>query len=172
MAWDNPDTGEAVILLFHQGLWFGDSLPNSLINPNQCRMHGMEICNDPFNSHCELGITDPVTDMHIPMEFGNSFVFFKTRAPSLEEIRTIALIEMTSNMPWDPLKVGKRQLLWEEEERKALIGNVKIDPHTISQERQEEPQLKMDESEFDILLSSCSAVYSKKTLIQRLVASV
>jgi hypothetical protein len=86
--------------------------------------------------------------------------------------QTIEPLEMTSEAPWDPSKVSKHQLLWEEEERKALIGNVKIDQHTISRERLEEPQLKMDESEFDILLSSCSAVYSEKTLIQRLVASV
>ena len=47
-AWDDPTTGETIILLFHQGLWFGDKLPNSLINPNQCRMHGVEICNAPL----------------------------------------------------------------------------------------------------------------------------
>jgi hypothetical protein len=73
-AWDNPETGEVVILLFHQGLWFGDTLTNSLINPNQCRMYGMEICDDPFDPHRELAITDPVTDTHIPMDFGHSFV--------------------------------------------------------------------------------------------------
>jgi hypothetical protein len=171
-AWDNPDTGEVVILLFNQGLWFGDSLTNSLINPNQCRMHGLEICNDTFDPHCELGITDPVTELFVPTELGNSFVYLTTRAPTIEELWTIEPLEMTSQAPWDPSKVGKHQLLWEEEERKALIGNVKIDQHTISRERPEEPQLKMDQSEFDILLSSCSAVYSKKTLIQRLVASV
>jgi hypothetical protein len=74
-AWDNPDTGEVVILLFNQGLWFGDSLTSSLINPNQCRMHGLEICNDPFDPHRELGITDPVTELFIPTELGNSFVY-------------------------------------------------------------------------------------------------
>jgi hypothetical protein len=95
----------------------------------------MEICNDPFDPHRDLGITDPVTNIHIPMEFGNSFVYLKTRAPSLEEIRTHEPVEMTSDAPWDSSKVGKRQLSWEEEERKALIGNVKIDPYTISQER-------------------------------------
>jgi hypothetical protein len=74
MAWDNPDTGERVILLFHQGLWFGDSLTNSLINPNPCRMNGIELCDDPFDPNRPLGIWDPVTDIHIPMDFANSFV--------------------------------------------------------------------------------------------------
>jgi hypothetical protein len=32
-AWDNPDTGEVIILTFNKGLWFGDTLTNSLIKP-------------------------------------------------------------------------------------------------------------------------------------------
>jgi hypothetical protein len=48
-AWDDPITGHASILEFHQGLWFGPKLPNSLINPNQCRMFGMSLCDDPFD---------------------------------------------------------------------------------------------------------------------------
>ena len=39
-------------------------------------------------------------------------------------------------------------------------------------ERPEEPQLQYGEAEYDLLLSSCSAVYSERNLIQRLVASV
>ena len=100
-AWDDPDTGETTILLFHQGLWFGDSLTNSLINPNQCRMHGIEIWDNPFDTSKPLGITDPLTNTYIPMEFGNSFVFLKTRAPALDEVRNMATIEMTSEAPWD-----------------------------------------------------------------------
>jgi hypothetical protein len=122
--------------------------------------------------HREVGITDPITEMFIPIEFGNGFVYITTRAPTIEELWTIEPLKMTSAAPWDPLKVGKRQLSWEEEGRKAFIGNVKIDAYTISSNRPEQLQLKMDESEFDILLLSCSAVYSKKMLIQRLVASV
>jgi hypothetical protein len=135
-------------------------------------MHGMEICNDPSDPHRELGISGPITDIHIPMAFGNSFVYLTTRAPTLEEIRTLPSIKMTNEAPWDPSKVGKRQLWWEEEEQRALIGNVKSDPHTISGMPPEQAQLKMNESEYDILRSSCSAVYSERTLIQRLVASV
>jgi hypothetical protein len=171
-ARDNPDTGEVVILLFHQGLWFGDALENSLINLNQWRMHGIEICDDPFDSNRKIWIKDPVNEIEIPMEFGNNFVYLTTQAPSLEEIRNIPPIEMTSDAPWDPLKVGQRQLLWEEEERQALISSISINEYTTSHTRLEEPQLHMDECEYDILLSSCSPVYSERTLMQRLIASV
>jgi hypothetical protein len=107
-AWDNPDTGEVVILLFHQGLWFGIALENSLIYPNQSRMHGIEICDNPFDPHRKIGIKDPVNDIEIPMEFGNSFVYLTTRAPTLQEIRNIPPIEMTSDAPWNPSKIVHR----------------------------------------------------------------
>jgi hypothetical protein len=41
--------GEHYILEYHQGLWFGEKLPNSLINPNQSRVYGISLCDDPFD---------------------------------------------------------------------------------------------------------------------------
>lgn len=32
MAWDSPEDGETIILIFGQGLWFGDRMKKSLIN--------------------------------------------------------------------------------------------------------------------------------------------
>ena len=52
--------GKAVILIFGQGLWFGDRMPNkSLINPNQCRAYGVSYCDDPTDPNRELGLYDP-----------------------------------------------------------------------------------------------------------------
>jgi hypothetical protein len=135
-------------------------------------MHGIEICDDPFDPNRKIGIKDPVNDIEIPMEFGNSFVYLTTQAPTLEEIHNIPPIEMTSDAPWNPLKVGRRQLLWEEEEQQALISSISINEYTTSRTRPEEPQLHMDECKYDILLASCSPVYSERTLMQRLIASV
>jgi hypothetical protein len=171
-AWDDHETGQTTILIFNQGLWFGDELANSLINPNQCRMYGIELCDDPFDPNRTLGIRDPITDTAIPMDFENSFVYLTTRAPTLDEIRTLPTVVMTDEAPWVPSKAGRVQLSWEEEEKKALISNVKIDAHTVNCIRPDEPQLHLDEAEYDILLASCSAVYSEGTLIQRLISSV
>ena len=100
-AWDDPTTGETIILVFHQGLWFGNKLPNSLINPNQCRVHGIEISDNPFDKAKPLGIRDETQEIHIPMAFGNSFVSLKTRAPSMDEIKNNRVIEMTSEASWN-----------------------------------------------------------------------
>ena len=37
------DSGEVVILEFGQGLWFGNRMEKSLINPNQCQKFGNQI---------------------------------------------------------------------------------------------------------------------------------
>jgi len=36
-AYDDRRTGETIILEFNQGLWFGDQIPASLINPTKQR---------------------------------------------------------------------------------------------------------------------------------------
>ena len=45
------DDGDTVILQFGQGLWFGDSLDKSLLNPNQCRAFGIRLCDDPTDEY-------------------------------------------------------------------------------------------------------------------------
>ena len=45
------DTGKTIILIFGQGLWFGDKMSKSLINPNQCRAFGVGVCDDPTDPY-------------------------------------------------------------------------------------------------------------------------
>lgn len=33
-AWDDPESGETVILVFNEALWFLDEMEHSLVNPN------------------------------------------------------------------------------------------------------------------------------------------
>ena len=50
------DSGEVVILEFGKGLWFGNKMEKSLINPNQCQKFRIKICNDPTDPHRNMGI--------------------------------------------------------------------------------------------------------------------
>jgi hypothetical protein len=172
-AWDDPISGETIILLFNQGLWFGDNLQNSLINPNQCRAHGIEINDNPFDQRGQpLSIKDEITGIEVPMQFHNSIIYARTRAPTLEEIKTNPTVELTSDAPWDPSKVGQPPLSREEEEKRSIVASIKVDANTVSTIRPREPQLKSNEAEFDILMASCSAVHSERTMVQRLISMV
>ena len=50
------ETGEVIILIFGQGLWFGNRMEKSLVNPYQCRSYGLQLCDDPTDPHREMGI--------------------------------------------------------------------------------------------------------------------
>ena len=47
---------EVVILEFGKGLWFGNRMHKSLINPNQFRRFGIQICDDPTDPNMKVRI--------------------------------------------------------------------------------------------------------------------
>ena len=65
------DSGKVVILEFGQGLWFGNRMEKSLINPNQCRKFGIQICNDPTHPHRNMGI-EASEDLFLPITIEGS----------------------------------------------------------------------------------------------------
>ena len=42
-AWDDTDSGQMYILVFNESLFYGTKLDHSLINPNQLRMHEVDL---------------------------------------------------------------------------------------------------------------------------------
>ena len=48
-AYDQPDSRETMLLEYPQGLFFGEKMDQSLINPNQSRMHGIGLWNDAWD---------------------------------------------------------------------------------------------------------------------------
>ena len=61
------DSGEVLIMELVKGLWFGDRMEKSLINPNQCRNFGIKILNDPTDPHRNMGI-EASEDLFIPIK--------------------------------------------------------------------------------------------------------
>jgi hypothetical protein len=43
------DLGTTYMLQFDQVLYFGTGMDHSLINPNQIRITGTDVCDDPFD---------------------------------------------------------------------------------------------------------------------------
>lgn len=170
-AYDNPDTGETIILEFHQGLWFGDRMEHSLINPNQCRANGIDLCDDPWDRYRELAIT--TDEATIPLQYRKNIVYWKTRAPTVKELKDPRLIhiEMTSDKPWIPSTMNPPKSK-EEEEYSKLVASLRIDERVVSSTSPTDPILKEDAKEYDTLLSSCSPIYCDELLAQRLVAQV
>ena len=101
-AWNNVE-GETIILVFGQGLWFGERMPNkSLLNPNQCRSFGISLCDDPTDAHRELGIYVPSSDLMIPMIMNGSICSIMTRCPTYDELDSCRHILLSDEHNWNP----------------------------------------------------------------------
>jgi hypothetical protein len=103
-AWLNEETGETVILYFHQILWYGKRLSNSLLNPNQIHHYGCSLCDDVMDKNRAFGI-DVDGEFTIPFQMSGTNVFFKSHVPSWWEMDNCWTFVMTHNSTWDPSTV-------------------------------------------------------------------
>ena len=81
------DSGETIILEFGQGLWFGERMEHSLINPNQCRSFGIRVCDDPTDGNRKLGM-ELSDDYVVPFTMRGTTCNFLSRSPTLSELET------------------------------------------------------------------------------------
>jgi hypothetical protein len=103
-AFDDLNTGETLILVINQGLYFGDSLSNSLINPNQMRMNGEEVDDVPkhLSSKSTHSIYIPEHNLKIPLSMRGVISYIPVRKPTVQELESCWWITLTSDMEWDP----------------------------------------------------------------------
>ena len=48
-AWDDPITGQTYILVINEGLYYGNKMGHSLINPNQIRDYGIPVWDNAYD---------------------------------------------------------------------------------------------------------------------------
>ena len=118
-AWTSH-TGQVYILVFGQGLWFGDRMDRSLINPNQCRSYGISLCDDPTDPHRTLGFQ--TNTLNIPLFMEGTIATMSTRCPSLEELESCQYIYLSDQEIWHPSNVNFKIMLMEEEVRHSIAS--------------------------------------------------
>ena len=106
-AYDNPETGETLILIINQGLYFGEGLPVSLLNPNQMRYNGVEVDDIPKHlardpSKATHSIYFPEHDIRIPLTMRGVISCLPVRKPTVQEVESCRWINLTSDADWDP----------------------------------------------------------------------
>ena len=103
-VWTSEETGEEYLLVADQMLWFGTTLQNSLINPNQVREYGWIVDDNPFTSGF-YGIAGE--ELSIPFETSGTIVHFESRRPTEWEKVHLPVILLTAE-DWDPANVELR----------------------------------------------------------------
>ena len=99
-AYTDQTTGQVYILVINEGLWFGNKLTNSLINPNQLRFAGVSVQDNPFHSSEPLAISHD--DVIVPLSLSGTNIFFQTTTPTQDELDNSPHIALTFDTEWNP----------------------------------------------------------------------
>ena len=107
-AYDD-EHGTTFILIFHESLFYGKKLRNSLKNPNQVRHHGIDFWDNPFDHRQTLSIDIP-GELYITLKYQGTRLSFTSRVPTRNELSTCQHIEITSPVPWELSEVRLGQV--------------------------------------------------------------
>jgi hypothetical protein len=109
LAYDDPSSGEVIILIIHQAIHV-PKLSHNLICPMQLRLNDIHLdecpkflTNEPTDKTHALSIPTKDEDYLIPLALHGVTSYFPTRKPTLHEFETGHRFELTYESPdWDP----------------------------------------------------------------------
>ena len=107
-AYNNEETGETIIIDVNQGLYFGDRMEESLVNPNQVRSYGLYLNDNPFEPGELFGIHNYKSEISIPFVVHNGTVSFKIKTPM--ELANLAIFKKNMKKVNKINYLGKRIL--------------------------------------------------------------
>ena len=153
----NTADGETIILTFGQGLWFGERMERSLINPNQCRHFGISICDDPMDPYRQLGI-EINEDYFIPLNMVGTTCAFSTRCPTITELESCKTFYLSDEQHWDPHNVTFDTGNGEKLHKVSAVDSKRNGIH--------------DDTDMESTLGQISSIYNSTPFCHRLIASI
>ena len=120
--WTSLRDGDEFILVFNEALWMGNTLQHTLVNPNQLRVYGTTIQDNPF-APTPLKF-EPPTGPTIPLTTLGTIIYCNTHAPNDRELSTLPHIHLSSSATWDPHNVVLPTHRVEEEEHWLQISSI------------------------------------------------
>ena len=78
--------GDVLYLVYSAALWFGDQIEISLFKGNILQYAGIELCTDPHDPYCELGIWDRARGLHVPLQHRGNFIGLRSYKPDPDEV--------------------------------------------------------------------------------------
>ncbi len=93
-------TGNSVVLVADQVLWFANGLHCSSINPHQIRAYGYySVCDNPWDPHRQLGID--LGSIFVPLTVSGPNLSFESCVPTDWEMSNLLIVKITSTT-WNP----------------------------------------------------------------------
>ena len=110
-AWDDPVTGQTYILVINEGLYYGNKMDHSLINPNQIRNYGIPLWDNAYDKSRNGELSIELDDnIKVQMKTQGTKILFESRAPTKEELQGCPKIQLTSKKEWNPHKVQMNEI--------------------------------------------------------------
>lgn len=125
------ESGETVILVINEALYFGNEMNHSLINPNQIRSNRIDVSDNPYDRDKDFGITHD--ECFIPFVAEGSTVYFDSFVPSDVQLETLRHIELTSSDEWDPTNVDMQRYIPQGNTRFVQQMNRNTEPREVSE---------------------------------------
>ena len=138
----------------------GDKMEHTLVNPNQMRLFGITVQDNPV---CEspLYLTMEDSDFVLPLQMKGTNVMANTRTPTAQELHDCTHIVLSSEHPWDSHRVRfpeSSRTVQEEIEMQRSIGGVRVSRVGLSWE--EPTNEKLSEAE----------IFNKDGVFSRLIS--
>ena len=86
-AWTSPASGETYILVFNKGLWMGNKMDHTLVNPNQMCHFGIKVQDNPYDNGPLYLMTED-GDFELPLTVQGTNIMEDTRTLTEEELQT------------------------------------------------------------------------------------
>jgi hypothetical protein len=103
-VWFDPISKKEYCLVFHETLWFGDTLAQSLLNLTQMRRNGLIVDDvaqqDNLNSTLSIFVKEH--NLRIPLSLRGVMSGFNIRLPTMDEYTSLPQVVMISDNPWEP----------------------------------------------------------------------
>ena len=104
-AYDNPETGETIILILNEAIWMGEKMDHTLVNPNQLRAYGITVQDNPF-SEAPIFIATEGHAFVMPLHIKGTTLGVSTRTPTDSELQSCQPhVILSSEHEWDPQNV-------------------------------------------------------------------
>ncbi len=100
-SWCDGVGGDTYILIFHEVLYFGDTMGHSLINPNQLRHHGIQVHDNPFETDPDRKIGVELSDdVKLPFLTEGSTIYFESTYETNKDLQDHQHIVLTCDSEW------------------------------------------------------------------------
>mgnify|MGYP003502375870 FL=1 len=168
-VWTDQSDSSEHLLVGDQMLWFGNQLPNSLINPNQLRAYGLIVNDDPFDHSRHFGIDSE--HVFIPFDTTGTVVHFDTRVPTEWEKTHLPVILLTGE-DWNPLEeVLRPSLSTREDFEMRTIKSLSTRQANIASRTNARTEVEKH-GEIEATLAKISRVYSEEGFRSGLISAV